>query len=94
MGLRVIEGGLMGSRSRHGEAFDNALPGPEDVRREAQSRLKAAGYDAWRNRHILTGIAIPRDIGYLAMQIGYVSEALAKLADIPADFRSDIYWPS
>jgi hypothetical protein len=37
---------------------------------------------------------VPREIRYLALQIGYVAEAIGRLADIPADFRSDSYWPA
>ncbi|WP_226951448.1 hypothetical protein [Rhizobium terrae] len=69
-------------------------PKRDDVLREAERRLKAAGYETWRNRHMLTGIPIPREISYLAMQIGYVADALGRLAVIPPDFDSDIYWPA
>ena len=94
MGLRVIEGGLSaGSRS----AADTAamtVPTQEDVLREAERRMDAIGYRTLRNRETLTGIPIPCEIRYLAMQIGYVAEAIVRLGNIPLDFRSDVYWPA
>lgn len=66
----------------------------QDVAEEAARRMKAIGYDRWRSRELLTGIAVPRDVRYLALQIGYVADAIVRLGNIPADFRSDIYWPA
>lgn len=91
--LRVIEGGLSTA------AYDAADAGPimpnrQDVQREADRRLKAAGYETWTNRERLTGMPVPRELRYLAMQIGFVAEAIGGLADIPSDFRSDFYWPA
>ena len=90
MGFRVIEGGLGAQLT----AERDAAPSRRDVEQEAERRLKAAGYDTWRNRHVLTGMPVPREVDYLAMQIRYVAQALAGLGRIPADFRSDIYWPA
>jgi len=90
MGFRVIEGGL-------GKPYpeeDGATPTQRDVEREAERRLNALGYPKWRNRRALTNMPIPREIEYPAMQIRYVAEVLSGLVDIPADFRSDIYWPA
>jgi len=89
--FRVIEGGLS---VRPWAAADQAVPSREDVLKEADRRIKAAGYETWRNRETLTGIPIPREIRYLAMQIGYAAEAIVRLAEIPVDFRSDAYWPA
>ncbi|MBP2559278.1 hypothetical protein J2857_002029 [Neorhizobium galegae] len=47
-----------------------------------------------QSRNIETGIPVPREIRYLAMQIGFVAEAIVGLADIPVDYRSDFYWPA
>ncbi|SMF65390.1 hypothetical protein SAMN02982989_3353 [Xaviernesmea oryzae] len=92
--FRVIEGGLSARPSAAAGPADDAAPSLEDVLREAERRIEATGYESWRNRETLTGIPVPREIRYLAMQIGYVAEAIGRLTDIPADFRSDIYWPA
>ncbi|MGK6313522.1 hypothetical protein [Neorhizobium sp. DT-125] len=91
--FRVIEGGLSARPPMAAGPADDAVPSREEVFREAERRIRAAGFETWRNREALTGIPIPREIRYLAMQIGYVAEAIGRLTDIPADFRSDIYWP-
>lgn len=76
------------------EVAQEGVPGRDDILREAERRIRAAGYETWRNRETLTGVPVPRDISYLAMQIRYAAEAIGKLAVIPVDFRSDIYWPA
>jgi hypothetical protein len=106
MRLRVVEGGLGSlpsggsepgpSRLPHDrqDVVPGVMPGVMDVRREAERRLRTAGYEALRNREIATGIPMSRDMSHLCMQIRYVAEALGKLTSIPQDFRSDIYWPT
>jgi hypothetical protein len=91
MALRLIEGGRVDAAFTDA---DNHVPGRADVSREAERRLQVVGYPKWRNREAATGIPMPREIKYLAMQIGYVAEALSELSIIPQDFRSDIYWPA
>ena len=92
MNLRVIEGG----RGNVCEAnIRSTLPPDEnDVRREARRRLDALDVDRWRNREKATGMPVPRNIRYLAMQIAFVADALSALPSVPADFQSDIYWPA
>lgn len=92
MNLRVIQGGL-----RDQQLLDAATPlrtSPFDVRREADRRLHALDYDRYLTRERAVGIAVPREIRYLAMQIDFVARTLSSLADIPEDFRSDRYWPA
>lgn len=81
-----------------GTAFDGRTTSaseatPDDVRREARRRLKAAGYDVMRAREMGTGIRMPKAMTYLHMQIEFVAASLSTLPVIPANFRSDIYWP-
>ncbi|WP_105374845.1 MULTISPECIES: hypothetical protein [Neorhizobium] len=92
--FRVIEGGMGAGPSPISYETADEVPTRDDVLREAERRRRATGYDRWRNREQLTGIPIPREISYLAMQIGYAAEAIGRLAEIPADFRADIYWPA
>jgi hypothetical protein len=94
MGLRVIEGGLATCVAKPADLAEGDMPSRDDVLREAERRIRSTGYETWRNRERLTGIPVPREIRYLAMQIGFVAEAIARLADIPADYRSDFYWPA
>jgi hypothetical protein len=94
MGLRVIEGGLAACVAKPADLAGDYMPSRDDVLREAERRIKASGYETWHNRETLTGMPVPREIRYLALQIGYVAEAIGRLADIPADFRSDSYWPA
>lgn len=91
MNLRVIDGG----RGSVCEAnIRSTLPPDEnDVRREARRRLDALDVDRWRNREKATGMPVPRDIRYLAMQVAFVADTLSALPSVPADFQSDIYWP-
>ncbi|MCJ8520744.1 hypothetical protein ABID21_003966 [Pseudorhizobium tarimense] len=93
MNLRVIEGG----RDTLRELTDVEVPGfsprKADVRREADRRLKRLDYDRWRTRELATGIRMPRELRYLAMQIEFVAERLTALKEIPADYRADAYWP-
>ncbi len=94
MTLRVIEGGPAVRAPLPDMASENRAPTLEDITREAERRIAATGMDKWRNREALTGMPVPRETRYLAMQIGYVAEVLGRLAVIPEDFRSDIYWPA
>ena len=65
-----------------------------DVEQEAERRLNAIGYDRWERREQTIGMPVPREIKYLALQIGFAAKAIAGLRRIPSDFRSDIYWPA
>ncbi|TDK38833.1 hypothetical protein E2F50_01425 [Rhizobium deserti] len=99
MALRLIEGGRVDAASTAADHYlpgrlSNCIPDKSDVRREAERRLQVVGYPKWHDRQAATGISMPREIKYLAMQIGYVAEALSALSTIPLDFRSDIYWPA
>lgn len=67
---------------------------PDDVYREARRRRAAAGCERYAARHRLTGMAAPKTISYLAMQIDFVAKTLASLEVIPADFERDFYWPT
>ena len=91
MKFRVIQGGLAEEAPSRREI--DSTPNADDVRREAERRIAETGYERWRNRAVVTGAPIPREIQYLVMQIGYVAEAISRLARIPADYRSDAYWP-
>ncbi|MCJ9669806.1 MULTISPECIES: hypothetical protein [unclassified Neorhizobium] len=94
MGLRVIEGGLAACVAKLADLAEGEMPSRDDVLREAERRIRSTGYETWRNRETMTGIPVPREIRYLAMQISFVAEAIGRLSDIPADFRSDFYWPA
>lgn len=91
MNLRVIDGGLA---TLHAADINLPTPRPADVEREAERRLRSLGYDRWRSRQMATGVPMPRDIHYRALQIEFVAKTLRKLPVIPPDFRSDIYWPA
>jgi len=91
--FRVIEGGRSSSATLQETVGETGTPCRDDVLAEAERRIRATGYETWRNRQTLTGIPVPRDISYRAMQIRFAAEAIGGLTDIPADFRSDIYWP-
>lgn len=72
-------------------------PGPpnrDDVRKEAARRIEGSGYHLSRIREFATGAPMPATLRYLRMQIDFAAEALARLDPIPADFRSDSYWPA
>lgn len=92
--FRVIEGGIGSQALPDEDAGKRYALDRNDVLREAERRIRATGYETWRNRETLTGVPVPRDLSYLAMQIRFAAEAIGKLTDIPADFRSDIYWPA
>lgn len=93
MKFTVIQGGLA-EDTAPAERENGSLPGLQDVLREAERRIGATGYQKWRNRETATGLPVPRDVQYVVMQIRYVAEAISRLSRIPADFRSDIYWPA
>lgn len=84
MGLRVIEGG------RHA----GGVPTAEDVRREAARRIRAAGFDEAAVREFMTGQPMPDWLKYFKLKVEFAGEALSRLKPIPADFRSDRYWPA
>lgn len=91
MKLKVIEGGLNSTTDKDRQAADRR-PEREDIRREAARRLSASGYH--RSRVMETvGVPMPSALQYLAMQIDFAADAIGRLNPIPADFRSDLYWP-
>jgi hypothetical protein len=95
MRFRVIEGGRGRVEEPAGDPESGyGAPTADDVRREAERRLHLAGWGRWQDRRAATGCAIPRELQYLAMQITYVADAIVRLAKIPVDFRSDVYWPN
>jgi hypothetical protein len=95
MRFRVIEGGRGRVEASAGDPDGGyGAPTANDVRSEAERRLQLAGWGRWQDRRAATGCAIPRELQYLAMQITYVADAIVRLANIPADFRSDVYWPN
>jgi hypothetical protein len=90
--LTVIEGGK--GRAVLDMARRPFRPTEEDVRKEAERRIHACGYDDWRIRELATGTPMPLEIRYLRMQIEYAAQAIARFVKIPADFASDNYWPA
>jgi hypothetical protein len=84
MGLVVIEGGRR----------TGGVPIVQDVRREAARRIKAAGYDQAAVQAFMSGRAVPDWLKYFKLQVEFAGDALARLSPIPADFRSDRYWPA
>jgi hypothetical protein len=84
--LRVVGGTSVGDAPR--------LPTREDVRKEAARRLGALGYAQHNARALATGANIPARIRALALQINFVADSISALDVIPADFQSDVYWPS
>lgn len=89
--LTVIEGGA-GQRG-HTQTVPLCRPTKDDVRKEAERRIHACGYDDWRVRELATGAPMPIEVRYLRMQIEYAAQAIARFVKIPADFTSDNYWP-
>jgi hypothetical protein len=73
---------------------DETGPSHHDVKSEADRRLRESGWQDGRVKELLTGAAMPAALRYLKMQIDFVAETLSRLERIPADFRSDTYWPS
>lgn len=96
MHLRVIQGGLGGDERAEGPkaGHEQIAPTAQDVQREAERRLEEMGWQRWQIRNGVTGSAVPRELRYIAMQITFVAEAIARLAVIPQDYRSDAYWPA
>ncbi|MBX4927472.1 hypothetical protein [Rhizobium binae] len=92
MKFKVIEGGRGQAASTDGHTDDR--PNRDDVRREAVRRLNESGYHPSRIREFVTGAPMPAALRYLSMQIDFAAEALSRLDPIPADFRSDGYWPA
>ena len=90
--LTVIEGGKSSAVPRQEEK--GGRPTADDVRREAERRIHASGYDDWRLRELATGAPMPIEIRYLRMQIEYAAQAIARFVKIPIDFASDNYWPA
>ncbi len=85
---------IQGGKSLASDDAKSAIgPAPSDVRKEADRRRNAYGINTLRNRQMATGLAIPRDLHYLGLQIDFAAESLCKLLPIPEDFRADGYWP-
>jgi len=64
-----------------------------DVEAEAARRLRAIKLDEWRTREFITGRPVPEDVRHIALQIEFAAKAIERLAPIPADYASDVYWP-
>ncbi|PZM09465.1 hypothetical protein [Rhizobium tubonense] len=90
----VIEGGKGNAAADIVFEVHSAGPGVNDVKAEAERRIRASGYEDWRVREFVTGAPMPSGLKYLRMQIDFVAEAISRLDRIPEDFRSDTYWPS
>jgi len=90
--LIVIEGGA--GRRDKADVASPCRPTQDDVRKEAERRIHACGYDDWRVRELATGAPMPIEVRYLRMQIEYAAQAIARFVKIPADFTSDNYWPA
>lgn len=88
MGFRVITGGL--DERFGGEARPLCKA---DVLAEAARRIRESGYERSRARSLVTGEPIPKALQYLKIQIAWVSDTLAGLEPIPADYADDKYWP-
>lgn len=80
--FKVIQGG----RAAH--------PTAHDVMKEAERRIAATGHAAFAEREIATGIAMPAEIRYLPMRIGYAARVIGAMEPVPMDYREDRYWPS
>ncbi|AJC81292.1 hypothetical protein IE4803_CH04153 [Rhizobium etli bv. phaseoli str. IE4803] len=94
MKFKVIEGGLGQAALTNWRIEEDGRPNRDDVRREAVRRLNDSGYHPSRIREFVTGAPMPAALQYLSMQIDFAAEALSRLDPIPADFRSDGYWPA
>ncbi len=66
---------------------------PREIEAEARRRKAALGLDEWRLREYVTGAPIPIRVNQLCEQIDFAAQALARMSNIPADFRDDLYWP-
>ena len=97
MNLRVIDGGRCNATAAPEMLQVADVPErPADghaVLLEAERRLAVIGYRRWCDRQAATGIPVPRETNYLALQIRFAAKSIAALSVIPKDFRSDIYWP-
>jgi hypothetical protein len=91
-GLTVISGGRdwAGAQARP----EARVVRVEDVEAEARRRLRAAHIDEWRAREFITGKPAPADIKHLELQITFAALAISRLSPIPADYASDVYWPT
>ncbi len=94
MKLRVIEGGLGAAAEEDMRPEDGRAPTAEDVRREATRRLGESGYHLSRVREFASGVQMPQTLRHLRLQLDFTAETLSRLDPIPADFRSDGYWPT
>ena len=93
MNLRVIQGGLSMDAGAGARQDENSQPGKDDVAREAARRLAESGYHLSRLKEFATRAPMPAGLKYLKIQIDFAGAALSRLDPIPADFRSDGYWP-
>jgi hypothetical protein len=92
--FKVIEGGLGRAVQINDRAEAGPGPSREDVRQEANRRLKESGYHPSRIREFATGVPMLASLKYLSLQIDFAAETLSRLDPIPDDFRSDGYWPA
>lgn len=90
MNLVLIRGGQYDGSA----ALEAAPLGAVHVSQEAARRLRRAGYPQARIRSLATGSPLPRPLHFFKMQVDFVARTLSALDAIPADFASDMYWPS
>lgn len=64
------------------------------VQREGNRRLAEAGVNNYVARELATGKPLPDAIKAFKLQIAFAVEALSHLSPLPADYRTDGYWPS
>lgn len=86
--FKVIEGGASNVVAIMPKAVRAA-----DVYREAERRLREAGYEQARIRAIATGGEIPVELRRLRLMTTYAASKIASLETIPQDYRDDGYWP-
>lgn len=65
----------------------------EDVMLEARRRKSMLHLDEWQLRQFVTDRPVPDHIVQMCRQIDLAAAALIRLAPIPDDYRSDLYWP-
>jgi hypothetical protein len=90
----VIDGGREWTEPKRALAPAAELVLVEDVEAEARRRLRAGRIDEWRTREFITGMPMPDHVRHFALQVEFAAQAISRLSTIPADFDSDIYWPT
>lgn len=88
--FRVIEGGRGGPSEDDPNCADTASL----VHSEGQRRMAAAGLARFEARERITGIPMPQALKIFKVQIEFAITALSRLCPLPADYRSDGYWPT